>query len=266
MTNGARSHRVVIIRPGTDSDSVSRLVNRASRLVDQASHTLTVYRSRRVRMSEEATERSVDFLEPDDAHGLYRLLHQGRVLTLAFEQTYIRRDPRRDPPARRAAVAVDSFIRYKGLFGLIRSERELTAQLDDFQRWCEGAPGCTGIDDPRALPFHVFTTDVEWNALGTPDTDRAFQNRYGQPQGRQDDGGKDWNRANHLHGSLRLTVSGCDLPDGAHWDVTATRQKALLHTANGVWLLDARRRTYANVYPNAQVRLTSDRRCRKLWP
>lgn len=245
---------------------MSQLISRASQLVDEATHTLTIYRARRVRMFEEAKERSVDFLEPDDAHGLYRLLHQGRVLTLLFEQTYIRRDARRDPPARRAAVTVDSFVRYKGLSGLVRSEREVTAQLVEFQRWCLGPPGCTGIDDPRAVPFHVFTTDHEWVALGTAEGDRIFRNRYGQPGARQDDGGKNWNRANHSHGSLQLTVGGCELPDGAHWDVTATRQKALLHTTNAVWLLDGRRGTYANVYPNAQVRLTNDRGCRQIWP
>lgn len=81
----------------------------------------------------------------------------------------------------------ETIEKLRWLFGLIRSERELTGQLDDFQRWCDGAPGCTGIDDPRALPFHVFTTDVEWHALGTPDAQRAFQNRYGQPQSRQEE-------------------------------------------------------------------------------
>jgi hypothetical protein len=258
--------RVFIIRPDVEVASVTTLLDAACRQAAKAGWEVKTYRSRRVRMFEEAKERTVDFLEPEDATGLYRTLHQSDVLTLAAQQTYVRRDPSRDPPVRRAAETLESFLRYKGIFALIRSDRDTAEQLARFEEWLRAAPGCTGIDDPRALPFHVFETGREWDSLGDTASDRAFQKAYGPPHTRNDDGKKTWSRAQHRHGSLTLMISRCLLPDGAHWDVTAAGRKALIYTANKVWQLQDRRGSYANVYPDAHVRPTTGCGCRQVWP
>ena len=60
-------------------------------------------------------------------------------------------------------------------------------------------------------------------------------------------------------------MSRCTLPNGVHWDVTP-RGNALLHTSNEVWKIEGRKGGYANVYPNAKVRVTGGSRCKKVWP
>lgn len=257
--------RVFVIRPATERPTVTELLDEATDRSRGQGLDVKTFRSRRVTMFDEARERSAEFLEPDDAHGIYRALHEADVLTVASQKTYVRKDPRRDPPARRVAVSVSEFVQYKGLCVLVRSDREITEALSSLRTWCGAPPGCLGMDDPRTLPFHVF--DAESASLGLDEhgARAQFAAAFGSASNRTDLGGKTWSRADHMHGSFAVRVSRCDLPDGAHWDVSA-RRSVLLCVSNCVWKIDGRRGGYANVYPNANVRLTARSQTRKVWP
>lgn len=257
--------RIVLIRPERESAVV------ASRVVSSEAHTrglstnLTVLRTARVRLVGESPERKAEVLGVQDAAGLYRSLHRASVLVLAFTAVYVRRDPSRDPPARRASVPLEMFVGHKGVFGLVRREADIERHLVRYAAW-PGAQRCRGEDDPRILPLHVFDTSQDWRGLPDPTAERAFEKLYGGPRKLRDEGAKEWQRAHHYHGSDPLTVGGCELKPGLHWDVSPATRKATLHTTNEVWHL-SNPGAYLNVYPDAEVRLT--RRVsgvKRVWP
>jgi len=257
--------RVVLVRPERESDEVASWVTAASAHARRMSINPSVLRPTRVRLVGESPERKAEVLSVEDATGLYRSLHRASVLVLAFTAIYVRRDPSRDPPARRASVSLETFVGHKGVFGLVRSEGDIERHFARYAAW-PGARRCRGEDDPRILPLHVFETRRAWRELPDPAAEQAFEKLHGQTRLLQDEGAKDWQRAQHYHGVHALTVAGCRLRSGLHWDVSPARRKATLHTSNEVWHL-SNRGAYLNVYPDAQVRRT--RRAsgvKRVWP
>jgi hypothetical protein len=241
------------------------LATEARSALEQHGVPVTTIRARSQRMWEESAERKADFIEPLDARTLYRALHREAVLVLALGAVFVRRDPQRDPPARRQAVKLETFVAHKASYGLVRGSNDIIEAVADFEAASRSAPACTGIDDPRALPLHVFETEADWGDLGDPACDRRFASRYGRPASRCDDGSKYWERARHFHGGLSLTISRTQLPAGAHWDVSIDRGRATLYTTDEVWHLRSGRQEYVAVYPNAYVRRPGRSRCRCVW-
>jgi hypothetical protein len=125
---------------------------------------------------------------------------------------------------------------------------------------------CEGQDDPRALPLHTFDADGPCPALAEEAGRKSFASRYGTGRLRVDQSGREWARATALHGWEAVTVAGCQLRPGFHWDVGYRRGSGTLLCANAVWRLP--RRGYANVYPDGGVRggTTDVPSIKKIWP
>lgn len=236
MTRHNADPLVVLLRPSTESDHVERLAGSAKVISERLGHPLTTYRTQGAQMQDERPERWFQFLQPLDAHALYRALHRHEVLVMALTQVYVRRDASQTRPARRATVTLEEFVHYKGLFGLIRGDRDPENHLARFEETRSAAPGCLGGDDPRVLPFQTFEAST-WKALEDPDRARRFQHGYGPASSRTDDAGKTWRRARRGHGLERLAVSGYLLERGTHWDVTTGGGTALLRNSHEVWQL-----------------------------
>lgn len=257
--------RVVLVRPERESEEVASRVDASLSRARGLKANLSVLRTARVRLVGESPERKAEVLGVQDSAGLYRSLHRAAVLVLAFTAVYVRRDPSRDPAARRAAVSLETFVGHKGVFGLVRSEADIQRHLAECAAW-PGAQRCRGEDDPRILPLHVFETNRDWHELPDPTAEREFTKRYGDTRTLRDEGGKDWQRAQHYHGFDPLTVAGCRLKPGLHWDVSPATRKATLHTSNEVWHL-SNRGAYLNVYPDAVVRRTLRAGgVKRVWP
>ena len=223
-------------------------------------------RSRPVHMRDDAPERKRQFLDGTDAHGLYRTLHREDVLILAFTAVFVRRDPSRDPGTRKKAIPLEAFVEHKAAYGLVRNDRDIPSHLDLFESVRQEPPACSGFDDPRVLPFHVFEATEALAGLGSAESNKAFRDRYGPPAERVDEGRKHWLRASDLHGRDALVVARHALEAGRHWDVITDKRSAHLYTSHQVWQLSGKPRDYLNVYPDAHVRLTSRSGCRLVWP
>ena len=260
------SGHVFLVRPEVDSTDVARLANAVRRRAEQQGLAFTTFRARSVRMSGEGPGRRSQFLEILDARGLYRSLHRAEVMVVTLTEVYVRRDPSRDPPARRTAMSLGEYVKHKGLFGLVRGDGDVDVHFNQFAVWRSEPPGCAGIDDPRALPFHVFEASGDRSSLRDAGWDRRFRHRYGPANRRTDDEAKVWSRATHHHGVDQLAVCRCFLPRGTHWDVSTGRQKVALRTSHEVWQLTDRPHDYVNVYPDAFVRNAPGSTARRVWP
>lgn len=222
------------------------------------------YSARRVATRKEEWGRKVQMLEPQHAGALYRALHREPVIVVVFTAIWVRRDPRRDPPVKRAALRLRTFVDHKGVFRLIRDDKAVDEAFDSYAVWREGIH-CRGEDDARILPLHVFETSRDWSHLGTAAGDEEFARRYGSPSRRRDEGDKTWARAARgaYHGGQALTIAGYTLARGMHWDVSIPRGSVLVCSADGVWRLKGRH-AYVNIHPNGYVRETEW--SRRLWP
>jgi hypothetical protein len=257
--------RLVLIRPSRDPAEIRQLIVECERRAAITGMVVKSYRADSGRLLGEAPERPVLLLKPLDAQQLYEWLHLDRVLIVTFNTVWVRRDPSRDPPTRRAALKLATFAAHKSICGTVLALNDVTALFDRFVTWC-GAVACTGDNDPRILPLHVFETSDEWAGLGQPLVDRRFRQRHGSPSRRRADDGNVWTRASQgaYHGGLQLTVAGCGLSRGIHWDVTTNRRKARLFFAHEIWQLNARG-GYANVHPSAVVLNTGRTTARRVW-
>jgi len=254
-----------LVRTSNESAQVVELARAATVRAAELGIPLSVIRARSYRMWEEAPERRAEFLDPLDARNLYRALHREDVVVLTLGAVHVRRDPARDPPARRTSLTLESFVAHKAVYGLVRSSAHIAAHFARLAVNQAEPAGCNGMDDPRALPLHTFETAADWARLGEPDEIAAFNDRYGRPGNRRDEGRKIWERARHFHGGAPLVVSRCTFPAGAHWDVSVDRGTATLRTTDQVWHVPSGRHDYLNVFPNAHVLKPGRSRCRLVW-
>jgi hypothetical protein len=260
--------RLFLIRPSAESPEVRKHLAQAYQSADAAGIATTSYPTRRVRLRGESPENAFDVLSPEDAAALYRLAHRSRALVLVSAPTLVRRDPRGDPPTRRQTITLQTFVQHKALYGEVKQRNDIDAEFQRFNRWQQSV-GCTGDNDPRVLPLHVFEARGDWSRLGEAVVDREFVARFGRPQERHDDGQKVWKRTAEYHGSSALTVAGRELSEGLHWDVrTDGPGEAQLHTSAEVWVLPPAARGYLNVYPDADVQRSGKRagRVKQIWP
>lgn len=256
--------KLIIVRPPNPAEEVTRLETACRARAERDGLPIRVYSAQLVATRQEEWGRKVQMLEARHAGALYRALHRERVVVVAFTAVWVRRDPRRDPPVKRAALRLKTFVEHKALHGLVRDGKAVDELFDRYIDWCR-AVRCTGENDPRVLPLHVFETRRDWSLLGTPDADRDFTRSYGRPRHRRDEGGKAWSRAEHgaYHGGAALTVAGHTLAPGMHWDVAVKRGSALVCSADGAWRLSGRS-PYVNVHPDGYVRATAS--STRVWP
>ncbi|MBS1861602.1 MAG: hypothetical protein JSS68_07800 [Actinobacteria bacterium] len=207
--------------------------------------------------------RQMEVLRAADAADLYSRLHRGPTLVLAVGSALVRLDPRRDPPDRRATRELADFVTYKAAFKQVRKDEDIAAAFEEFGGW-GGSSVPDGFGDPRVLPFHVFDAGGMPGGLDDGAGAARFRADFGPSSRREDRSGRVWARG-AFHGREALHVAGCELPPGAHWDVSSARPFHLL-TASAIW--EIKRGGYLNVYPDEGVRgPTSSRegQVRKVW-
>jgi len=262
------SPALILVRPEREPREIKDLALRAreAALALDTSTMIKTFRTSRGTVVGEAWHRPVQFLQPNDARELYRLVHRWRVLVLSFTSVYVRRDPSRQPAERRAALELGTFVEHKAQFWLVRGRPGL--QLAVAGLACTATCGCDGDDDPRYLPLHAFSVDRPWGTLSDQHGRDAFEDLHGPARSRVDADKKRWTRADRgaYHGREALTIAGRDLPRGMHWDVTSERGLGRLTTANEVWRLPRGPRGHINVYPDAYVRPKAGSSARRVWP
>lgn len=265
MTSEGQQASVVIVRPPTRSADVEALEVECRAGARERGLAVKTYVARSIpTRGDEGWGRRISVLDPLDASALYRVLHRGPVMVVAFTAVWVRRDPRRDPPVKRAALRLQTFVAHKSIFSLVRGIRDIDEALDTYDEW-RGQVLCEGERDPTVLPLHTFQTDHDWSQLGTAGGKARFELLYGKPGERRDDGDKRWKRAARgaFHGGNALTVAGRTLEAGFHWDVSIPKNEAFVCTTNAVWRVRGAN-GYVNVYPDAHVRAGSN--SSKIWP
>jgi hypothetical protein len=255
----------ILIAPANPSVQVTRLAKQCKADAKAAGFTVRTFKTDPEHLRDKPKGSKVDFLTPRDAFELYQTLHQRAVMVFAYTRVLVRLNPSNRHITRKQARTLERFVWHKGFYALINGVPQIADSFARFDQW-RGESRCKGEDDPRALPLHVFDTSEDWTGLGTQTRDADFKKRYGGPRERNDDAEKKWRRADRqaYHGKPIVTIAGCALLPGMHWDVTAQRKTELL-TSREVWSLP--RQSYLNVYPNARIRMTKrGNAARKIWP
>ena len=245
------SPKVVLVRPESAHQTVDRLIGELTDETHRLGLALTVLKAGTQRPSREWKLKPIQVLVPGDAERLYRLLHHGPVIVAAFTSVYVLRDPRSTAIREKDTLRLEDFVAHKAAFLLVNGRTDVVALESTFLAW-RSVVGCDGPDDPRVLPLHSFDADGPCPDLADDSGRKAFASRYGTGRLRTDQSGREWARATALHGREALTIAGCRLVAGFHWDVRYPRGSGTLLCANAVWRLP--RRGYANVYPDGGVR------------
>ncbi len=206
----------------------------------------------------------MNVLSPEDASHLYRRLHIAPTLVVSVGSALVSTDPSRNPPNRRASRTLEEFVTYKAVFALVRNRADVGTAFDEFELWAQ-AVNCEGQGDPKVLPLHVFDQGSVAFDLSDPAGMKGFRRRFGSANDREDDSGRRWENGTP-HGREALRVAGCELPVGAHWDVSVAGGSFRLLSAREVW--EVKSPGYLNVYPDEHVRGPSKyrRQVRRLWP
>lgn len=211
-------------------------------------------------------EKPTRLLPGNEAHELYQLLHRHAMLVASFGQVYIARNPMHRLVVRRHAATLETFVRYKACFRLVRRSSDIDRALQDFASW-QAEPGCYGETDPRVLPFQVFDAGEEWPDLGRPEAAASFGKRFGGGGKLVDASVRDWRRAvrTAYHGHDQLHVALQELPRGMHWEVTAGVGGELFNSRE-VWRYRGPD-DYLNTYPDGHIKGGGGRsRAGKIWP
>ena len=206
--------------------------------------------------------RRLNVLQRGTARELYSSMHRGPVAVLhdADPSPRVRTDPRR-PLNDRRTTSLDEFCRYKSFVMSLRLE-EAQAWATQFDEWLETIE-CDDSNDPRILPFHIFT------AKHAHDLDRQSERRrFGDAHRKQnileDKRRRRWAaaRPGQQHGREPQLIRQLQLPDGFHWDVTMSRSRSpLLTSATTVWRVT--QGGYINVHPTGHVRVGKN--CSQIW-
>ena len=181
-----------------------------------------------------------------DAVNLYRRSHRVRVAVFFTGKPFVPLSP--DARAVRYRQSLASFVRYKAHARQLPVEpTDVSHHLDSFEESC-GEMGCEGINDPRCLPFHVFTTQCA--DLDEQQQRRRFSEVHGAGARRRDGRDLTWRLDQAFHGRDKLHVAGFELPPGFHWDVSVSDSPKTITTATERWWVSQ----YINVAPDAHLR------------
>lgn len=192
----------------------------------------------------------------EDVRNVYKRMHRTRVAVLSIQapgakgpQLLSRPPPSRSPLNIRwnDAVSLRQLCRHKAFFLRLRWDRDAISWASAFKAWASRIE-CSGTNDPRCLPLHVFNAERRWSRrIATEQGRSAFDTQYGSGARRVDGRGLVWQTGPN-HGRDMLQVAGCTLPTGFHWDVQGNEIE--LWTPTEGWLI----RRYANIAPDADVR------------
>jgi hypothetical protein len=265
--NGTPDVQVRLFIPSRESEPQASIREEVTRAVEARRWILKVRRARqcRVIVGEEGG-RPYDLVEPGHAAEAYSVAHRGRILVLSTGTCFVRRNPSANPSYRGDLVSIESFVRYKACFGMIRAHKDVARIIGEFAGWpLDGA--CSGPHDPRVLPLHTFDNEAEWPELDQSGPIAEFASRFGPAARRTDPAGRSWTQSAAFHGSDALSIAGYRLSQGFHWDVERGLGRERIYTAHEVWKL-TNRNSYCNIYPDGYIRkgrtLTGGS-CRLVW-
>lgn len=262
---GPAPPKVVIIRPQSPPQTLERLIGELASETKRLGLALTVLKARTTRTNREWKRKPVEVLAPGDAERLYRLVHHGPVMVTAVTSIFVLRDPRSADLREKDVLRLEDFVEHKAGFLLVNGRTDVAGLEATFSSW-RSVVRCDGQDDPRVLPLHMFDAGGPCPDLTTDAGRNAFASRHGTGRLRTDLSGREWARATAFHGREALTIAGCLLRQGFHWDVGYRRGSGTLCCSNAVWRLPPR--SYANVYPDGGVRggSTDVPPIKKVWP
>ena len=265
--NDASDVQVRLFIPSRESEPQDAFREEIMRAVEARQWAIAVRRARQCRViGGEEDGRPYDLVEPRHVAEVYSVAHRGRVLVLSTGTCFVRRNPSANPSHRTDLISIESFVRYKTRFGMIRDHRDIARTITEFSGWpFEGA--CSGPRDPRVLPLHTFDNNAEWSNLDQAWQIAEFANRFGPAAHRTDPAGRSWIQSAAFHGSDALSVAGYKLNPGFHWDVERGRGRERIFTAHEVWKL-ANRNSYCNIYPDGYIRkgrALAGGSCRLVW-
>lgn len=253
--------------PARESEQQSTLRDLVMRATEARQWTIAVRKALQCRViGGEEDGRPYDLVEPKHAAEVYSAAHRSRVLVLSTGACFVRRNPRADPSHRTDLISIESFIRYKANFVMIRDHKGIESAIREFSKWPLN-DGCSGPRDPRILPLHTFDHNSEWPDLDQPEQITEFANRFGPATRRTDPTGRSWMQSAAFHGSDALSIAGYGLTAGFHWDVERGRGHEHIFTAHEVWKL-ANQNSYCNIYPDGYVRKGRELAggsCRLVW-
>lgn len=218
-----------------------------------------VYRGRRVRVHANGDGRTTVMIDPWEAKKIYRDAHRRGVAVVQFADVHVLRNPR-GHPSQNNSIPLGVFTRHKTYFHKVEGPRPpakplepVSTFVDGFHAWLDHV-GCEDSRDPRCLPLHSFSDDLERFDLGSNDGRESFARRHGTPATLRDDAGMKWGRprGGAMHGREVLSVAGMELPVGFHWDVLNESNPGSLASINEVWHF--KKNAYANVSPDATIR------------
>jgi hypothetical protein len=259
--------QVRLFIPSQESPTQVSLRQEVARAVKDCRWSFAVRRASRYRIAGGVEGgRPYDLIEPRHAAEAYTAAHRSRVLVLSTGTCFIRRNPSVNPGRRDDLVSIESFIRYKAAFGMIRNLRDVTRIIGEFAGW-PSEDACSGSRDPRILPLHIFDNKNDWPDLDQPSQIAVFISTFGSPTLRTDPVGRSWTQSSVFHGRDVLSIAGYRLNRGFHWDVKRGGGRERIFTAHEVWKL-TNKNAYCNIYPDGYVRkgqsLTSGA-CRLVW-
>ena len=199
-------------------------------------------------------------LDPQQATELYNGMHLRNTGVIEVDRVFV---PATACPRNRLRdyLPLRQFVRYKALHKRIGrgASGDLWAEqtADDFQDWIDRSDKCEGENDPRCLPFHVFSTIPEDYDLDAPEDRRRFNKGHGSQGSRSDSEGLQWDRPNarEMHGRQALHVAGRSLVRGFHWDVSIGSRASgptEVSSTKEIWRIWGE--GYVNVYPDAGFR------------
>ncbi len=201
-----------------------------------------------VETSRDAKGRPVALVAVDVASGLYPLCHRSRVATLSLSK-----DPRvplhprsNDVLTYNRHIPLRRFVAHKCCWYRLPNDTLNDTWAGVFATWCNRID-CENERDPRCLPFHLF--NGQGRNLSTPSERSQFNEKYGVSD-RNDDSQTNWKlNPSIFHGQESLTLAGCALPAGTHWDVIPG-SKRQIYAPKGAWEVEG----HFNAYPDAHIR------------
>ena len=202
--------------------------------------------------------RILALVQRSDAVRLYEEMHRRPVAVVHEGKPRVRLDPAEGLRDDRT-VSLYQFCRYKSFTASLRSNS--AARWDvAFEDWLAQIE-CDGPNDPRILPFHIFTTKGDYSLDELVERQR-FRQEHRNRLALADKRKRQWRLASPgaRHGREPQTVRGQELYDGFHWDVTAPGT-AVVASSNTIWRVGSG--GYINIYPDGHVR--PGKQCKETW-
>ena len=189
-----------------------------------------------------------------EAADLYVQLHRTPTAVVHDGKVLVRTAPH-DGMRERTWISLRQFCAYKSFVTSTRANG-FSKWAESYELWATSIE-CDGTADPRCFPFHSYssarTENLESDAMRA-----AFRRHHYRESARNwlDDDRFTWApaTAQERHGRDPVTIAGCELPLGFHWDLTRRPAKEV-RLADSVYRIGQ----HLNVYPDGKARKASSK-------